>query len=171
MVGWAADHFGNEVGEALMEGLPIRVGCHNWKEDAKCILICRWYGLRVAVALQGETGIGFIPLCWRWSSGPCVCWANALPLSHTPAPKWLPIGRPRLKWSEMQRCGTPEYEGPFSSAFADWHPSQARGTDRMALSSSEFLGTCEAAWSSSSLRLENNETLKTQGGLRTWQGQ
>lgn len=61
MVGCAADHFGNEAGEALTEGLPIKVGCHNGKEEAKCILICRWYGLSVAVALQGETGIGFIP--------------------------------------------------------------------------------------------------------------
>lgn len=46
MVGWAADHFGNKVGEALTEGLSIRVDCHNGKEEAKCVLICRWYGLR-----------------------------------------------------------------------------------------------------------------------------
>lgn len=86
MVGWAADHFGNEAGEALTEGLPIRVGCHNGKEEMKCILICRWYGLRVAVALQGETGIGFIPFVLEMEPRALCMLANALPLSHTPSP-------------------------------------------------------------------------------------
>jgi hypothetical protein len=32
--------FGEEVWEALMKSLPIRIGCHNVKEEAKRILVC-----------------------------------------------------------------------------------------------------------------------------------
>lgn len=87
----------------------------------------------------GGTGIGFIPLCWRWSQGLVRAGQMLCHSATSPAPRWLPIGRLRLKWPEMRKCGTPEYYGPFASAFADWHLSQARGTDGMALSSAEFL--------------------------------
>lgn len=89
MVGWAADSFGNKAGEALVEGLPIRVGCHNGKEEAKYILVCRWYGLRDDDWLWPYRGNWhwFYPFVLEMEPGPCVCWANALPLSHIPSPK------------------------------------------------------------------------------------
>lgn len=34
------DFFSEEVWEALMKSLPIRIGCHNVKEEAKRILVC-----------------------------------------------------------------------------------------------------------------------------------
>lgn len=69
MVGWAADLFENEVGEALMERLPVRIGCHNGKDVSWLVGEVVLGSSRVAVALQGGNssvclaGPVSIPLC------------------------------------------------------------------------------------------------------------